>query len=118
MKNQFYYESIPYEIFVRRAFREPDLTAVGMNHTFFQNLMLKEENAEIVRHLDTYEDQLKRVKKILLQAFKKFSKQKIDSTEKEILDSLKEKVKVAETSEQLLKIIEIAIQTTDRYKFF
>jgi hypothetical protein len=116
MKNQFYTDSMPYEIFVRRAYKAHDYTKPGMKNSYFQNLMLAEINAPIVRHLDSYEKQLVTIKIYLFKAFDKFLKMKLNTTEKDKIILLRTELETAITSAELLQIIVVGLETTSRFK--
>jgi hypothetical protein len=113
MDIETYKKASNYEILMCRAFNTMDRAKPGIDISYMRNLIDSQNGESCVAHLPPFEKQLIKVKYYLDKAFDKLIGLRKYEVIKTPLMLLKEKVKDAETSNDLLKIIQQAIEITN-----
>lgn len=105
-----------YENFMCRAFRTSDNSKSGMHGSYMQNLIDAERGETLMKELGSFDKQLIKVKKHMNNAFDKYLKMKLPVETLEILQRKKSEVDTAESTSELLEIIERVMTLTQSVK--
>ncbi|MDR1504668.1 MAG: hypothetical protein LBT43_19640 [Prevotella sp.] len=104
-----------YENFITRAYKKGNNNENGAHASFMMNL-IREEKGFHVATLPDITEQLISIKKYISDAIDVFLKKDVTDTEYESLIILKDKVKAAKNSSDLIQIINEGLEITDRFK--
>jgi hypothetical protein len=107
-----------YEIFMHRAFRNSDNSKPGMHCSIIQNLVqIESGDTTFIKWHGSFEKQLDQAKKYMLKAMEKYLKMKKIPTENLArIEILKSHIELAETSKELINIIEVTNELTQCVK--
>lgn len=118
MLNNSYERAAPYEIFMCRAHDNWDNSKPGFHMCYMQNLIRAEEgDTSLRKFVGSYEKQLENVKKYMLKSLIKFKQKKsITDEQQQLFDFLIKKLEVSYSTEDLLDIVKVALQMTNKDK--
>jgi hypothetical protein len=116
MATDFYSESMPYEFFIRRAFKCQRQMRNGADISFMQNLMRTEAGSSSVSHLPDYDKQQQKVSAYILKAIDRFLTFKLTDEEREKLLRIRQKLQIAYGSAALMEIVEAGLEATHRFR--
>jgi hypothetical protein len=112
-----YTQGTSYEIFIRRAHKLYERkSSVGAEAAYMKNLINTENGADLKRLVGTYEKQFAKVSGYMSKALDKYLKLKLNSEERNAVISSKEELEGAESSVDLMKIVEDVLDATRRHK--
>lgn len=106
---------MPYEYFIRRAFK------CGYNehqskNSYFKNLIDTERGADLRSTVGSYEKQLNEIKRKIEKAILKFLKSKPTTFEKKRLVEMLNKLEILNSTAEILSLLEEGLEITKRYK--
>ncbi len=114
-----YVRSMAYEVFIRRAFKtDRHNPRYKGDVAFMTNLIDSENGRNNVAHLPSFEKQLAQIKTNITKAIDKFLSPawRLTHEEKNELLVLKNRLAVAYSTFQVLEIVNVAVELTNKYK--
>ncbi len=113
-----YKDGMNYEIFMLRAFRNSDNSKPGMHCSIIQNLVqIESGDTTFIKWHGSFEKQLDQAKKYMLKAMEKYLKiKKIPTENLARIEILKSHIELAESSKELINIIEVTNELTQCVK--
>jgi len=109
MNTSTYTDAAMYELLVVAAFDCLPGMKHGAHLCFMDNAMSMERGETAAKYLGSFEKQLKEVKKYLSKALIKLTQKKPYSTESEFFKGLESQVESSGTTNELMKIVNLAL---------
>lgn len=110
-----YTAGMPYETFIRRAFKCPRGSKHGADGAYMTNLIDAESGAKQFK-LGTPEKQLSNIKDNISKALDKFLRFKLSPQESETITHLKNRTEGANSSYDLQQVLDEGLEVTQRFK--
>lgn len=109
-----YKKGSDYETFIHRAYRKYDTSKTGTNGSFIENLIRVESgDTSFVRWHGSFDKQFEKAKVYIHKAMDKYLKmKKIPQANLEMLEILKYKIDISNSSDDLMQIISETIELT------
>ena len=115
IKNTYESEGSSYENFMARAFNDYDNSKTGMHCSCMKNLIDAENGSTIlIDQIGSFAEQLSKVKKYMQDAIDKFIKRSNSVDKRELFTDAKFKIDQAQSTTELLQIIERVLVATNR----
>lgn len=114
-----YKDGMSYEIFIKRAyptFSEKRQISAGGHLCYMRNLIDSEQGNSCVTHLGSTTKLLNEVKTYMDKAFDRFIAMNKDPQTDHDLRELKELTSQCQCSEDLMRIVNVGLKITDRFK--
>lgn len=116
MNGEIYAQGLQYEFFMRRALKVRQDHSKGADDSYMRNLINTENGMDLTRLVGSHDKQMEKIKKFMGKALDKYLKLKLTPDERSTLEGLQQKLAVAYDSRSLMQIVEVGLETTQRFK--
>ena len=104
-----YRKAMRYEMFIRNAFNCQQGSRNGAELSYMQNAMTMERGETYAKHLGSFEKQFDKVKTYISKALIKITKTKPFSTESVFFGDLHQQLEYADTTGELMRIVDLGL---------